>query len=237
MPSCHAAACKAACARTKEIYADLIPQVVAMRRSGMSGNDVAEELNRNGQRNQRGGPWTHGTVYTMLKREGLNDINAVRRRRNRERDGIQPFFNNRARVKAAYAGIIPIVCEMYATQNSTRYIADWLNQLGYRTINWNPWTTDAVVSLLRVNDQTIRQRDLEEKRVALQRAQANTLVARSKRVHESYSRAHPLAMKLRKQGRTLAETAEELNRRNVATPNGKSWHPVSIAQLLRWRPS
>jgi DNA invertase Pin-like site-specific DNA recombinase len=231
----NAASVDAARSRTKELYADLIPLVVAMRRSGMTGEEVAAALNRDGQRNQRGRPWTRGTVHMMLEREGFIDVNALRPNTKREIDGIPPYFANRAKVKAAYAGISPTVCKLYAAGKTTRYIANWLNGGGYKTVQWNSWTTYAVIGLLRIHEQTIRPRNPAEKRRTLDRGQRNSQRARKERVRESFSRAYPLALGFRKRGDTLREIADALNLRKVATPNRRSWRPASVASLLRWR--
>jgi hypothetical protein len=47
--------------------------------------------------------------------------------------------------------ILPLVCRIYAAGKTPRNIADLLNQRGHNTMNWNLWTTDAVVALLRLN--------------------------------------------------------------------------------------
>jgi hypothetical protein len=105
----NAASVEAARARTKLHYADLIPLVAGMRRSGMSGDEVAAELNRTGQRNQRGRPWTRCTVHMMLRREGLYEVNAIRPKLSRAIDGTPPYSHIRARSKIAYEAISPIV--------------------------------------------------------------------------------------------------------------------------------
>jgi hypothetical protein len=232
----NAASVAATRARTKLLYADLIPLVADMRRSGMSGDEVAAELNRRGQRNQRGRPWTRYTVHTMLRREGLHDVNAVRPSLSRVIDGIPPYSHNRARAKIAHEAISPVVSRMYAGGKTTRDIADWLNKRGHKTLNWNPWTTDAVVALLRMNGQSIRPRDPVERQRAFDRARRNTLRSRKARVRESFARAQPLARSLRNRLYTLAEIADSLNQRKVSTPNRKRWHPDTVAKLLRWHP-
>jgi DNA invertase Pin-like site-specific DNA recombinase len=231
----NAAAVAAARARTKLFYADLVPVVAEMRRSGMNGNEVAAELNRTGQRNQRGRPWTRYTVHLMLEREGLHDVNSARPRLSRVKDGIPPYYPIRARSKIAYEAISPVVSRMYAAGKTTRDIADWLNRRGHKTMNWNLWTTDAVVALLRLNGQAIRPRDPVERQRAFDRARRNTLRARKARVRESFARAQPLARSLRARSYTLSEIADSLNRRAIPTPNRKRWHPDSVAALLRWR--
>jgi DNA invertase Pin-like site-specific DNA recombinase len=218
--------------RTIATYADIIPTIVTMRRSGMSCREVAAALNKMGHRNQRHNPWTGGNVHTLLKREGYPELAKLRARLNRPIEGLEPVFATRTRSKEAYREMMPAVRSLYDRGYTTRHIADYLNERGHRTVRWGLWTTQGVLGLLRLFQIPITPRDARKVAEIRKLAIRKSLASRRRRTTSAYAKARPLAARLRKRGWTYQEIARELSERGLDCPRGGIWNAGMAWRML-----
>ena len=225
--------------KAREAYADLVPWVTSLRASGETMTAIAILLNDAGHCTQRHNPWTTSCVRRLLVREDILSRYPVDLRRNNITPDIQrqgalaSGVECRARARAAYAGIIPMVLSAYASDKSLREIARTLNGLGHKTQAWGSWTGTSVRHLIEREGVAIRAKldnylTPDVIRVGVIAAQ----IARRKSSQAHYESVAPLALDLRQRGRTLRGVAKELNRRGRRTARGLLWSESLVWLLL-----
>jgi DNA invertase Pin-like site-specific DNA recombinase len=217
-------------ARTKAIYADLLPLIVSLRSRGYTLAEVASQLNGLGHRNQRHHPWTRENVWNLLRREGLKELAS---RRVSCRQNVGELMQIRAR--QAYAPVIPIAVNFYQQGRSTGYIAGELNRRGYKTTAWNPWTTVTVVSLIRREGIEIRRPTREDLLRRMRLAIRRSTINRVARTRAAALKAYPIAHKLRRKGKTYEQIAIALNGRRLRSSNGGLWTKGKVWVMLSRR--
>ena len=97
-----------------------MPFMIGQRELGYSHDDIATQLNRAGQTNQRGRPWNGDIVRKALIRAGFADITAIRQGKAGAAERVS---SKTARARQAYQSITPMVIGLYAAGHSTKQIA------------------------------------------------------------------------------------------------------------------
>ena len=206
-------------ARTKEVYADLVPLVAEMRERGLSIYEVADDLNARGQRNQRGLTWQPSAVASFLRREGLPPLpEALRVRgpvseRIRAKSVIAARESLRRRMEEADVEASPIALRLLGEGRSRVGIARDLNDRGLRVRTGAPWRAITVLALLRRAGAlppgparrygfTAADQDAGQRAAALVNPQ---------KALEAATEVEPLARRLLLSGYTYREVADVLN--------------------------
>ena len=231
--------------KTRDAYADLVPWVTTLRASGETMTAIALTLNDAGHCTQRRRPWTISCVRRLLVREDILSRYPVDLHRNNITSEIQRLgaaasgVEARARAKAAYAGMAPMVLSAYASGTSLRAIARTVNGLGHRTQAWGLWTGTSIRHLIEREGVGLRPKlDNYLTPEVIRGGIVAAAKARRKRSLAHFERVAPLARELRDRGQTLQGIADELNRRGQRTSRGLLWSESLVWLLLhRQRPS
>ena len=225
--------------KARDVYADLVPWVTTLRASGETMTAIANTLNDAGHCTQRRKPWTISCVRRLLVREDILSLYPVDLRRNNitaeiQRQGaIASGVEARARARAAYAGIVPMVLSAYASGASLREIARTLNGLGHRTQAWGSWSGTSVRHLIEREGVALRPKLNSYLTPEVVRAG----VIASAKARRERSQAHRsvvgfVAKVYRERGLTLRAVAEKLNRRGLRTYRGLLWTESLVSILL-----
>ena len=226
--------------KARDAYADLVPWVTALRAGGETMTVIAHTLNYAGHCTQRRNPWTISCVRRLLVREDILSRYPVDLRRNnitpeiQQQGAVASGIEARARARAAYAGIAPLVLAAYASGASLREIARILNGLGHRTQAWGSWTGTSVRHLIEREGISLRLKlDNYLTPEVIRAGVVAAVKVRRERSQAHHERVAPQACELRRRGRTLQGVADELNRRGQRTSRGMLWSESLVWLLLR----
>ena len=213
--------------RTKIIYADLVPLIVSLRSQDYTLDEIANQLNGLGHRNQRKHPWSRGNLWMLLRREGMTALAA-----RRAPCGQHLGELTRIRARQANAAVIPIAVSLYRDGKTTSFIAALLNRRGHKTTRWNQWMTARVLELLRREGINIRPVDPADLRLRIAKAVRHSIRNRKARTRIAYRAALPTANRLRRQGKAGEVIAAALNRRKLCSSNGQPWNEQKVWVML-----
>ena len=228
-------------ARTKEAYADLVPSVVEMRERGLSIYQVCDELNGQGQRNQRGLTWQPAAMAAFLRREGLTKLPEALRSRGpmaeaiRAKGIVAAAASLRRRVDEAYVDAVQVAVRLLGEGRSRVGIARDLNNLGLRVRTGSPWRSLTVLALLRragalAPGPARRHAFTSDDQDAGQRAAA---MANRRRAVESMAEIEPLVRRLLASGYSYPRIAATLNEYGFKPRFAERWTKSILYLAIR----
>ena len=228
-------------ARTKEAYADLVPSVVEMRERGLSIYQVCDELNGQGQRNQRGLTWQPAAMAAFLRREGLTKLPEALRSRGpiaetiRAKGIVAAAASLRRRVDEAYVDAVPVAIRLLGEGRSRVGIARDLNDLGLRVRTGSPWRSLTVLALLRragavPPGPTRRHSFTSQEQHAGQCAAA---AVNRRLATESMAEIEPLVRRLFASGYSYPKIAETLNEYGFTPRFAERWTKSVLYLAMR----
>jgi DNA invertase Pin-like site-specific DNA recombinase len=130
----------------------------------------------------------------------------------------------RIKTKARAMDLAPIVWDLKAKGRSIGEIADEFNRQRIETPNKRKWHSSGVQRILRLTASEFRS--LAETAKTLPRPQSRRAQVRAEALA-------PLVWELTRRGMSLTSIAEELNRREVATPRAAKWRNSTVLNILR----
>lgn len=210
--------------RTRNVYADLIPQIASLRRQGCSAQAIAAKLNTDGQRNQYGNPWTIHLVRFICKRERLLPPPIVRDAEffAKIQKACEAALDSRARkVERSDAEALPIVLELLTKGLSLTHVAQELNDRGISPPFAIAWKGHTVGHLLerngRLSSRQFRRSIVPSPKIVAA-AKTRVDIAREKRLG-----LVDLITRLQINGYSLDRIASTLNDFGYLTTRGKPW--------------
>jgi DNA invertase Pin-like site-specific DNA recombinase len=220
--------------RTREIYADLVPQVAGMRRKGKSAKEIADILNERGQRNQYGRLWTLHAVRSLCYREDILPPVVVKDEKYFAHLHKARLMSGEARTQAVLLSdsiALPIALELLAGKVTLTGIAHILNARDLSPAQARIWSRHNVADLLRRN-QKLPSREFRKEVVRTPRmiaaGEARVQEARQKRL-----KFLELITRFQSNGYSLEAIASTLTEYGYTTLSGKEWSRQRVKFFLK----